>query len=568
MKLGPFEFRFSGDSGLVPLKNDLGPVTTRSGAHVTPDLDRAGTNRVAPFGATGTINYQGYLQPSDYNPDLQRRAAIEVYERMRRSDPSVRETLWHIIAPILNANWTIEPPEQPSDQEREITAFVRAAFFEWMPQPWTEMLTHVLTMLAFGHAVLETQWHAVERSLTVRKPMQTESGAETDETGIDNTSIPTDESIEASTLPPVGKPASLIQVPIPLPPETEATVLPPRLFTTWRRLSPRLPLTIWKWNVDEFDELVSITQTVWVTQADGSQGYRVLDIPAENLIVFTNEKWGDEWTGTSLLRAAYKPWIFKEMIEKIAGIAYERHGVGIPVAYIPRDKAEDDVLADKIERMLATMKSGESSYLVFPGPKQSGSNQNGYLLEILSPTGGIPNFEPILQYFRGEIKGAMLARFSELGHAATGARATADVQSSVWYNALHALARYIEDVFDVAIRRLVDLNYPNVERYPSLMAVGIEARNMLEFAQSVALLAEASMLSSDGGTRQWVRAGIDAPREDEAEFRARLIYESQMAQAQSPLVDPAAGGSGVETKTRGTETKNPGETARPRASNA
>jgi hypothetical protein len=45
---------------------------------------------------------------------------------------------------------------------------------------------------------------------------------------------------------------------------------------------------------------------------------------------------------------------------------------------------------------------------------------------------------PFMEYLRGEIKGSMLVRFSELGHGQTGARATGDVQSKVWYDALTA----------------------------------------------------------------------------------------------------------------------------------
>lgn len=567
---------------MPPQGYDLGPSQPLPGPHVHPTYDQADTKPIAPYGATGTINYNGYLQPSDYNQDLQRFAALDVYERMRRSDPSVRETLWHVKAPIINAEWTIEPPSDPTDEEREHAAFVYAALFDWLEQPFTEMLEHILTYLDFGHAVHETVFQVVERSLTVRIPVtgsqgvgeQSEGDLEDQEPGGGADAEGAPGEIAASELPTATK--NVVQVPVPLPPDTTTRVLPPRQFVAWRKFSPRLPRTIWRWNHDEFGELRTITQTVWVDLKDGTQGYRVLDIPAENLVVFTHEKWGDEYTGIALLRSAYKAWVMKEMIEKISGIAYERHGVGYLIGYLPREKAEDVGAQDKMLAMLENMR--QDAVAVMPGPKlmSGASGQQGWLVEVLSPSGGIPNFEPILTYWRSEIAGAMLVRFKELGHAATGSRSTADVQAAVWYNALHAVARYIEARMNQAIRRLVDLNYPGVTRYPRLKASGIEARNLLEFAQAIALLTDAQALSADTNTRNWVRATMDAPPEDLAETRARMLFEAQQQAAQVEAAQQKAA-AGVQSPTqklkatmspRGTETDGGENPGRPRTENA
>lgn len=556
---------------------DLTPLSVTPGAHISPDLDRAGTQRKEPFGASGTINYGGYLQPSDYNPDLTRFQALDVYERMRRSDASVRETLWTIKQPIINAQWAIIAPDDADDTEREIAEFVRAALFDWLEQPWTEMLEHALTYLDFGHSVFEPTFQIVERSLTVREQI---TGATVDpnadtpppDAGAAVESETEPDAIEASELPTATK--DVVAIPVPLPPDTKTTVMPARKFTTWRKFAPRLPRTIWQWHVDSFGELTKITQLVFMPQDDGSQTYKVVDIPAQNLMVFTHEKWGDEWTGISLLRSVYKAWVMKELIEKIAGIAYERHGVGYIVGYMSRDRADDKAMQDEFANIIQGLRA--DAWMVVPGPKlmSGATGDQGYLLEILTPPGGIPNFEPILTYWRSEIAGGMLARFKELGHAAVGSKATADVQAAVWYNALHAVARYLEAIFNIAIRRLVDLNYPGVQRYPTLKASGIEARNLLEFAQTVALGADAEMLSPDLATRNWFRATIDAPPEDIAETRARAIYEASQASAQRQQQDASEIGKQTATQKlkndlggRGTETDDPGDTKRPRQTN-
>lgn len=544
--------------GLLPAPNDVGGGT-QGGNHVTiePDAGR----QFSAYGSTGTINYQGFLQPSEYVPELRGLDAVLVYERMRRSDPSVRETLWHMFGPVINAVWSIEPPADPTDDEREQAEFVRAALFDWLDQPWTEVLEYVLSYLTFGHSVVEMLFQAVEKPLTVRSPVV---GAP-DEPDADATP----DSVPADTTPTgVGKDG--IQAPA-MPPDTETEQLPSRMFTTWRKFSPRLPQTLWQWHVDESGDLEKITQTTWVTQSDGTQGYQIVDLPAKNLLVFTHEKWGDEFTGISLLRSAYKPWIMKEMLEKIATIAYERHGVGYLIAYLPREKENDETLRSEVLKMLLELK--QDAVAVMPGPKQTSGpgGGSGYLLEILAPSSGIPDFETMLRYYRGEIAGAMLTRFKELGQSGTtGARATADVQSTAWYNALHSIARYIESKFNCAIEDLVDLNYQGVARYPTLKAAGIEARNLLEFAQSMALLVDSKLIAPDEVTRQWSRTMIDAPAEDMQEARARAQYEAAQQQQQMQAdVEKATQIEKVKASLapRGPETT-PKDTKRPRTENA
>lgn len=486
----------------------------------------------APRGATGTINYEGYLSSTEYNQDLIGSKGFDVWDEMLRSDASVREAMGHITAPIKNARWNVVAPEDPNDLEIEVTEFVRSALFDWSKQSFLEFLDEALEFLVFGHYVFETIYMVTEKSLNV--PTIEEEHSTTPPPQASNGKIEV-----AAAFPPSGGGPST--TPILPPPTSEPREIPPRQFVTWRRFSPRLPKTISKWNVDEFEELVSITQEV----TKGSQTITV-DIPSEDLFVLSYQKRGAEWTGQSILRSAYKPWYLKAVVERIAGIAYERHGVGIPVAYLPREREADDAVADTIEQMLQDLRAGEFSYLLFPGPKAQG-NQAGYTFEIVSPPSGIPDFTPILEYLRGEIKAAVLARFSELGHTGSGARATATVQAEVWYNALHAIARFFEDSMDDPIRKLVDMNYEGVTRYPRMHASGIESRNLLEFAQSVSLLGNARFLYPDTPTRDWIRDTIDAPKEnpEEAEMQQQMELQSfnleqQMNERQMNLVSEKA----------------------------
>lgn len=421
---------------------------------------RAATQQTAPKprGASGTLNQDGFLVPHEYNPDLRGLAAIAVYDRMRRSDPTVVEALQHLFAPIKNAEWTVQPASD-DEQDREVAAFVSAAYFKWLDQPFLDYLGASLKHLIFGHYVFEPVLKVVEKELV-----------------------------------------------IPGPAGSDDTILPTRQFLTWETFAPRLPETIWKWNVER-GQLVSIEQQTW---KDGD--FQTIEIPAENLLVFVNEREGDDFNGISLLRSAYKPWVFKEMTEKIAVAGVERHGVGTNVFYVPEKYENDEAMIARLEEIAKNLRAHEFSYVVMPGAKAM-AQRDGFTFEIVSPVGGLPEFETTFAYFRGEIKGALLSRFSELGHANTGARSTGETQSKVWYDALHAIARQVADGNQPAIRRLVDANY-SVDRYPFLEAHDIESRNLEEYALAMQRTVSSGAILADRSFRARVRQEMDLPPED------------------------------------------------------
>lgn len=439
----------------------IGPLTIER----TPEAVVAATPR-APreLGASGTVNLDGFLQSLEYNADLTGETGINTFERMRSADGSVAEALAHITAPIRNATWEIEPASTELI-DLEIAEAVRRSLFVWPAQPWSEYLEQALDYLVFGHQVFETVWQVVSDELAFADPNVT--------------------------------------------PAAEITV-PARQFLTFRRFAPRLPKTIWRWNMDGGD-LLSITQNTW-----RGSSYEQVEIPAEQLVVFVNGRRGDDMTGRSLLRAAYKHWVMKETVEKIEVIALERHGVGVWVAYPAGSAANDAAILDRLEDILQNLRAGAQTYIVAPGPKGQSSvaGQDGYLFELVTPGGTPPDFKAAKEYHRGEIKGSVLVRFSELGHASVGARATGDTQSEVWKDALHAVARHICEVNDAPIRRFVAANYGH-DRYPKLTVENIESRSLEEFATGHAKLVAAGAITPDVSYRAFVRRETGAPPEDD-----------------------------------------------------
>lgn len=412
--------------------------------------------------ASGVVNLQGFLQELEYNTDLTGRNRLKNLEKMRSSDGSVVEALGHITAPILNAGWDMEPAST-QDDDLMIAEACRQAFFEWPEQSFQEYLDQALDSLVFGHQPFEKVWQVVDAPLTVSKP------------------------------------------------DADPIELPDRQYVTFRRFAQILPQTITRWLV-EGGEFRGLEQ-----QAFRGESFQTITLSDDELVLYVNQRRGDDLSGRSLLRGAYKHWVMKELVEKIEVVALERHGVGVWVAYPASADGSNDAVLDRVEKMLENIRAGARTYMVAPGPKaqSSAAAQDGWIFEVVSPGGEMPDFDKAKAYHRGEIKGSVLVRFAELGHASVGARATSDTQSEVWRDALHALARHIGEVNADPIRHFCQANFAGVRRFPKLVAREIESKNLEEFANAHFRLVSSGAIEPDRSYRRFVRETMDVPAEDD-----------------------------------------------------
>lgn len=112
------------------------------------------------MGASGTYFFKGYITAEEYSIDLQGKYGLQVYDVMRKSDPTIHAALNVCKQPILGANWDTEAAsEEPLDVEinerlhREL--FDRAINFP-------DVSREALTCLDFGFFVAETVWEATQ----------------------------------------------------------------------------------------------------------------------------------------------------------------------------------------------------------------------------------------------------------------------------------------------------------------------------------------------------------------------------------------------------------------------
>ena len=264
----------------------------------------------------------------------------------------------------------------------------------------------------------------------------------------------------------------------------------------FKKWASRHPKTIKKW-ITEKGSLKSIEQTFYQ-----EKGFTTVDIPAEKLIIFTYQKEGDNYTGTSILRQAYKHWFFRDNYYKIDAIATERHGVGIPIitlpeGWTPKDKADAEELGKHL-------RANEQAYVVFPSPKWS--------IEMLDmKTTSIKDPKDMLEHHTREILKSVFAQFVELGGTTVGSYALSKDQSRFFLDSMDTLAKLVESIVnEQAIKQLVDLNY-TVDAYPVLSHGDLGTVDVEELAMALQSLSFTGFVTPDVELEKYLRIVLKLP---------------------------------------------------------
>lgn len=428
-----------------------------------------------PIGATGTKNYGGFITSEELNRDWTGQALYRTVDRMVRSDPVVRAALMMVMLPIAEAEWTVEPAgTEPEDLA--VAEFVRRALLEHLD--WRKVVWQAIPA-RYGHAVLEETYEAAEWSLSVPDA------------------------------------------------EGEEQELPTRTFWVPAAYQPRLGRTIWRWIVDSTGRLEAIEQQ----RLDPANGqYSVVQIPTSQLVVVTNEQEGDDYTGISILRSAYRSWYTKEKLELIDAIAKERGGAGVFVGYVP-DK-DWDAEADGMEENLRALRANEESFLVLR--VSDNKDEPGQSVEALDmKASSQADCMPSLDYHCRQILWSVLGAWQYLGQGAVGSRATAEAQDDPFYLGLNYMAGTIASAFNrQVVQRLVALNF-NTDRFPTLRCGEIAPLDVGAWASGVAQVITAGGIEHDESLEAALRAKFDLPDklitedEDEDEDEPEETPESE-----------------------------------------
>lgn len=265
-------------------------------------------------------------------------------------------------------------------------------------------------------------------------------------------------------------------------------------YVVIKKLAPRLPKSILMW------ELQDGTFGIQQIRQDGI----LAQIPGSKLLVFVNEREGDNWWGTSMIRSAYHHWYNKQLFYKIDAIAFERQGLGVPIMTMPEGYTpEDEKIATKA---LKNLRANESGFLIIPP---------GYTAEFMS-MGATTTRDPekSINHHNKEILQSVLAQFLELGvtGAVTGSRALAQDHSDLFLKAIESIANtFISEINKNLIPELVDLNFSDINNYPVLDYSGITKTDIASLGTAFSELVKVGALTPTSEDEQFLRSVMGMP---------------------------------------------------------
>lgn len=264
-----------------------------------------------------------------------------------------------------------------------------------------------------------------------------------------------------------------------------------------KALEPRLPSSIWRWEPQQ-EDAGKFFRITGITQLDnyGRQYF----IPIEKIMLLTNDREGDNWEGTSLLRACYRNWTSKNQLIRIDVMKHDRNGVGFAVMTVPKGvkpgSIEHNAAVKIVKNIHANSQAGavlnEGTALSFEGMKGSGG------------TDAIPS----IQYHDEQIAKAILAMFINLGTTATGSRALGQSFVDTFVQAIQSFADMIaQTLTNGPIKKMVDFNWIVNGVYPKLRASAVDDID----THQVAELIRYGALTPDDDIQEALRKSLNLP---------------------------------------------------------
>lgn len=267
-----------------------------------------------------------------------------------------------------------------------------------------------------------------------------------------------------------------------------------KTWVTIKKLAPRLPKSILMW------ELIDGTFGIQQIRQDGV----LAQIPGSKLLIFVNEREGDNWWGNSMLRGAYKHWYYKDNFYKIEAIGFERQSIGVPLITMPKGYTVSD--EQKAITAAQNLRANEYGYLILP-PDYTAEMMNMGAQGTLKP-------DMAIEHHNKQILQSVLAQFLELGatKSGSGSRALSQDHSDLFLKAMEAVADTVRDVINKSlIPEMVDMNFDNVKVYPKLDYSGISKADVAAIGTAYSDLVTAGALTPTDDDQQYLRALMGLP---------------------------------------------------------
>lgn len=395
------------------------------------------------LGVTGLPVTNGWVSDEPLR-ELQGERGRKTFREMSEQDPIIGGILLGVEMLARQVAWTVKPADDSNKAEKVATFFDEA--LTDMSPTWGSALSEILSMLIYGWSWLEVVYKRRE-GLDLNSPTRSSR--------FDDGKI------------------------------------------GWASWSIRAQTTLWEWDYTEPDGRGEL-RGMWQQPPFG--GPNIL-IPRSKSLHFVLRSRKENPEGASILRNAFRPWYFKNNIEKIEGIGIERDLAGLPVLSIPPElfsstaSTEEQALFASLQKLVTSIKRDEQEGILLPMSYSEDGKNPLYKLELLA-TGGERQFDTnaIISRYDDRIAMSMLADFILMGHDAVGSYALSTTKTGLFSTAMSAILDIVVDEINTqAFPRLALLNGWSLKHVPTLQHGKVEAADLGKLGEFLKQLYSAGM---------------------------------------------------------------------------
>lgn len=276
---------------------------------------------------------------------------------------------------------------------------------------------------------------------------------------------------------------------------------------TWEGWYPRGQATLDQWDFDDHGHVQGLYQSTNYTD----QTY----LPMDKLLHFRTQSRRDNPEGLSLLRTSWRSYYYKKNLQEVEAIAIERSGAGMPKLQPPEelniwnsDNPEMVSLKNAAEDLVTNVRMDEQMGIVIPG---------GWDFELVSGAANMPDTDPIIRRYNQEIAVATLGDFLLLGAEDTGSYAMSVSKQRLFQKALDSIVESIAETINrQGIKKLIDLNDFDVEKYPKLVPSKVESPPIDDLGAYINNIASAGApLFPDDSLENYLLDRADLPTENQ-----------------------------------------------------
>lgn len=266
-----------------------------------------------------------------------------------------------------------------------------------------------------------------------------------------------------------------------------------RDYTLLSDLGFRKQLSIERWETTEGEP--GVVQTL------NSGGKASIDDVKLTRLTYDQE--GDNFEGTSILRAAYKHWYMKDTLYQVDAIRHEKQGLGILKIKTPSTAKEDDkATAREIAR---EQRANEEAYI---------EELEGFSFEFMDMKARTTtDIMPSVQHHDRQILKSVLAQFLDIGSQDSGGSyAASNDQADIFIMALESIAKLIaERINKTVIPNILELNGLGDRPTPKLKFDRIGRESIQVFSEALNKLFTSGAITPDPEVEQYIREFLHLP---------------------------------------------------------